>query len=100
MNTTFERLRAILVKDYKLDVGQVTLDAPLEALGVDSLGMADMLFNVEDAFHILLPSEPVELTTIGDVVNYIDGVIAAGAGQTPAAVAAVGSVTAAPMQAS
>ena len=77
MNTTFERLQAILVKDYKLDVGQVTMDAPLEALGIDSLGLADMLFNVEDEFHIVLPPEPVELPTIGDVVNFIDGLIAA-----------------------
>ncbi len=76
MNTTFERLQAILVKDYKLDLGQVTLDAPLDALGIDSLGVADMLFNVEDEFHIVLPPEPVELPTIGDVVNFIDGLIA------------------------
>ena len=76
MQTTYERLRAILVKEYKLDVGQVSLDAPLEALGIDSLGLADMLFNLEDEFHIVLPPEQVDLPTIGDVVDFIDGLIA------------------------
>lgn len=80
MQTSFERLRAIVVKDYKLDVDQVDLETPLEALGIDSLGLADMLFNVEDEFHILVPPEQVDLRTIGDVVNFIDALIAAQSG--------------------
>ncbi len=76
MTNTYERLRAILVKDYKLEPERVTLDAPLEALGIDSLELAEMLFNVEDEFHVILPSEAVELPTIGDVVAFIDGLIA------------------------
>lgn len=83
MQTSFERLRAIVVKDYKLDVDQVGLETPLEALGIDSLGLADMLFNVEDEFHIFVPPEQVDLRTIGDVVNFIDALIAAQSGTTP-----------------
>jgi acyl carrier protein len=81
MQTTYERLRAILVKDYKLDAGQVTLDAPLESLGIDSLGLADLLFTVEDQFLIVLPPEQVVLPTLGDVVNFIDSLIAAQSGR-------------------
>ena len=83
MQTSFQRLRAIVVKDYKLDVDQVGLETPLEALGIDSLGLADMLFNVEDEFHILVPPEPVDLRTFGDVVNFIDDLIAAQSGTLP-----------------
>ncbi|MDB5989006.1 MAG: phosphopantetheine-binding protein [Herbaspirillum sp.] len=77
MTTTFEQLRAILAKDYQLAPDAVTLDAPFEALGIDSLGTAELLFNVEDAFKITIPSRPVELVTVGDVVRYIDELIAA-----------------------
>jgi acyl carrier protein len=77
MTTTFEQLRAILVKDYQLAPDAVMLDAPFEALGIDSLGTAELLFNVEDAFKITVPSRPVELVTVGDVVRYIDELIAA-----------------------
>ena len=75
--STFDRLCAILMKDYKLEPDQLTPDAPLEALGIDSLGVADLLFNVEDEFGISLPPEPVQLLTIGDVAQYIDQLMAA-----------------------
>ncbi|MBK9574654.1 MAG: acyl carrier protein [Rhodoferax sp.] len=77
MTTTYEQLCAILVRDYQLQPEALALTAPLEDLGIDSLGLAELLFNVEDEFHITMPSEPVELLTLGDVVNFIDGLIAA-----------------------
>ena len=39
--------------------------------------MAELLFNVEDEFGITLPPEPVQLPTLGDVVNFIDALILA-----------------------
>lgn len=81
MTTTFDRLCAILVKDYKLEPDKLTPDTPLEALGIDSLGVADLLFNVEDEFRITLPPEPVQLLTIGDVSRFIDGLVTAQQGQ-------------------
>lgn len=77
MTTTIEHLRTILVKDYKLDPKLLTLDAPLEALGIDSLGVAELLFNVEDEFHITLSPDSVQLLTLGDVVRFIDELILA-----------------------
>ena len=77
MTTTFERLCAILQKDYKLGPEQLTADAPLEALGIDSLGVDDLLFNIEDEFKVSLPPEPVQLLTVGDVARSIDRLAAA-----------------------
>ena len=88
---TLERLRAILVKDYQLAPEAVTSDAPLEGLGLDSLGVAELLFNIEDEFKLTLPREPVALVTVGDVVAFIDGLVAqqqAGAGAGVAAASA------------
>jgi acyl carrier protein len=76
MTSTFERLSAILMKDYKLQPDRLTLDAPLESLGIDSLGTVELLWNIEDTFQIKLPSDPVELPTLGDVVRYVDELIA------------------------
>jgi acyl carrier protein len=76
MTSTFDRLSAILMKDYKLQPDRLTLDAPLESLGIDSLGTVELLWNIEDAFQIKLPSDPVELPTLGDVVRYVDELIA------------------------
>jgi acyl carrier protein len=77
MNTTADRLRKLLVKDYKFDPATLTLDASLEALGIDSLGVAELIFNIEDEFKVVIDGEPVVLLTIGDVVRYIDDLVAA-----------------------
>ena len=77
MNTTVELLREILVKDYKLDPDSLTLDTPLEDLGIDSLGVAELLFTVEDVFKVKVSTESVKLTTVGDVVGYVDALVAA-----------------------
>ena len=76
MNTTIDRLRMLLVKDYKLDPATLLPDAPLEALGIDSLGVAELMFNIEDEFKVTIPGDPVALTTVGDVVRYIDDLVA------------------------
>jgi acyl carrier protein len=89
MNTTIDRLRVLLVKDYKLDPATLLPDAPLEALGIDSLGVAELMFNIEDEFKVTIPGDPVALTTVGDVVGYIDDLIA-----TQQAGAAAGNVAA------
>lgn len=88
MTTTFERLSAILVNDYKLQPERLLLDAPLESLGIDSLGTVELLWNIEEAFRIKLPSEPVALATLEDVVRFIDDLVASqsaasSAGLTP-----------------
>lgn len=77
MRTTSERLREILVKDYKLDPDSLALDTPLEALGIDSLGVAELLFTVEDEFKVKMSTESVKLATVGDVVRYIDTLVSA-----------------------
>lgn len=76
MNDTFERLRVLVMKDYKLQPDQVTLDAPLASLGVDSLGAVELLWNVEAEFHVRIPPDAVELATLGDVVRYVDELVA------------------------
>lgn len=88
---TLQRLREILVKDYQLAPDAVTPDAPLEGLGIDSLGVAELLFNIEDEFKVTLPREAVALATVGDVVAFIDGLVAeqqAGANASVAAASA------------
>ena len=77
MTKTFEHLRTILMKDYELAPELLTLDASLEGLGIDSLGVTELLFNIEDEFKVTLPPDSVHLPTLGDVVHYIDRLIAA-----------------------
>ncbi|MBC7731291.1 MAG: acyl carrier protein, partial [Bacteriovorax sp.] len=74
---TFETLRTILIREYQLAPDTLTMDAALEGLGIDSLGVAELLFSVEDEFGISLPPEPLQLLTLGDVVRFIDDLLLA-----------------------
>ena len=76
MQTTFQRLQTIVARDYKLDPENITPDSSLESLGIDSLGVAEMLFNIEDEFEVSMPMEPVnDLSTVGDVARFIDSLM-------------------------
>jgi len=75
--STAERIRAILVRDYKLSPDQLMPDAALSDLGVDSLGVAELMFNIEDEFGLVLELDATQIATFGDVVNLIDEQIAA-----------------------
>lgn len=81
---TFEHLRRILLRDYPLDPDVITPEAALDSLGIDSLGVAELLFNIEDEFKIRVPAEPVQLACVGDVARFIDGLIAAQQAPAPA----------------
>ena len=68
---TEKRIRALLVKDFMLDPGTLTLDARLDELGIDSIGMAELVFNFEDEFGLTLSDAAVQLSTFGEVVRFI-----------------------------
>ena len=73
--STLERLQNILIKEYKLSREALAADAQLESLGVDSPGMLELFFDVEDEFAIKVPNDPLVLKTIGEVVVYIDQLV-------------------------
>jgi len=73
---TEKRIRSLLVKDFKLDSGKLTLDARLDELGVDSIGMAELIFSIEDEFGLKLADAAVQLSTFGEVVQFIDEALA------------------------
>ena len=86
MPSTFEQLRDILVRDYSVDADTITLETPFDSLGIDSLGLAEMLFTLEVEFKVTVSQDPVQLVTVSEVVDYIDGLMAARAGMAaPAA---------------
>ena len=67
-----EKLIAILAKKKKLDPTTITLDSTFEALGMDSLDAADLLFTVEDDFAIVVPDDAaLAMRTVGQVVDGI-----------------------------
>ena len=77
--STFERLQALLQKEFDIPPEKLDRGARLEDLEIDSLRMIEILFSVEDAFKITVPAEQSELKarlqTFGDLVDYIDSLV-------------------------
>ena len=70
--TTYERLSRILIDDYHLSADTLDTQTALADLGIDSLGMIELLCRVEHDFRIVTPPDQVRLATIADIVGFID----------------------------
>ncbi len=80
--STLTALQEILIKDYAIPRERLMPDALLSSLGVDSLGMLELMFKIEDRFDLKIPGDPpTGLATVADVVAYVDSLITAGPGR-------------------
>lgn len=76
--TTLQTLQSILVNEYRVAPELATPEATLATLGLDSLSVIELMFKIEDAFGLTITDDtPTNLGTVGDVVNYIDSLMAA-----------------------
>ena len=81
--TTLERLQNLIISQYPVQREDLTPQARLEDLEIDSLGVMELFFSIEDEFQIKVPNEQVPLQSVGDVASYIDQLIAEQSGTQP-----------------
>jgi acyl carrier protein len=74
--TTLENLRKIIARDFEVDPQLLQSDAQLQGFAIDSLGLIEIMFAVEEEFGITVPDAPPgttrSLNTLDDLVRYID----------------------------
>ena len=64
-----------------VDTEKVTLDANLEDLGIDSMAVVEIIFDLEETFDIDVPNpgdaegDNMNFTTVDDVINSIKTLI-------------------------
>ncbi len=70
----FDKVKKLICEQLGKSEDKVTEDTKIvEDLGADSLDVVELLMALEDEFDISLPDEVAkELSTVGDIVNYID----------------------------
>jgi acyl carrier protein len=71
-STPFERLRAILAEKFEVPPELIDPAARMDQLGIDSLAVIEVIFQIEDEFKISIQSDPGELQTLGDLVACVD----------------------------
>lgn len=66
----------MMIEQFDLKIEDLTPDATLESLGLDSLSVIEFMFNLEDELKIKMSDERVEIKTLQDVVNLVDKLVA------------------------
>lgn len=78
-----DRVIAIIAEQAVLDVGDVRMDATLDDLGIDSLGLVESIFSIEEAFDISVPfnaNEPdqseFDISSVAAIVAAVEKLVA------------------------
>ena len=83
MSSIQDRVIAIIAEQAVLDPGDVTLDSTPETLGIDSLGLVESIFAIEEAFDISVPfnanqpeASDFDISSVRAIVTGIERLIA------------------------
>lgn len=83
MNTVLT-IKDLAAKQFGREVETIDADAPVDQLGIDSLGFLEFLFDLEDKLGISIPQESVTgVRTLRELAAVIDGLQAAKPAQSP-----------------
>ncbi len=73
-----EKVIATLASVKRIPADGITLETNLQGLGIDSLDVFTLLFELENAFKISIPDDDVRsIKTVGDIVKGIKKLLAA-----------------------
>lgn len=68
----------MMAEQFDLKLEDLSPDAQLDSLGLDSLSVIEFMFTLEDELNIKIANDRVEdFKTVGDVADIIDKIIAA-----------------------
>lgn len=78
-----DKVIAIIAEQAVLDVSDVTVDSTLADLGIDSLGLVESIFAIEEAFDISVPfnaNDPqdsdFDISSVGAIVAAVEKLVA------------------------
>ena len=81
--TVRDRVIAIIAEQAVLDPSEVTDDKTLTDLGIDSLGLVEAIFAIEEALDIAVPfnaNEPdrsgFDISSVGTIIAAVEGLVA------------------------
>ncbi len=81
--STRDKVIAIVAEQAVLEVGDVHEDSTLESLGIDSLGLVESIFAIEEELDITIPfnaNDPLggefDISSVAAIIRGIDKLIA------------------------
>ena len=78
-----DKVIGIIAEQAVLEPGDVTMDATLEDLGIDSLGLVESIFAIEEAFDIQVPfnanapeQSDFDISSVAAIIRAVEGLVA------------------------
>lgn len=82
-NKVRDRVIAIIAEQAVLEPSDISMDQALEDLGIDSMGLVEAIFSIEETFDIQVPfnaNEPAnsdfDISSVGSVVHAVEKLVA------------------------
>ncbi|WP_172329397.1 acyl carrier protein [Mangrovicoccus sp. HB161399] len=83
MSDVADKVIGIIAEQAVLDKGDVSMDQTLDDLGIDSLGLVESIFAIEEAFDIQIPfnaNDPAasefDISSVAAIVKAVEGLVA------------------------
>ena len=75
--SAYSFIAKVLSEKYDVDPEAISPEATLTELGLDSLTIVELLFDVEDEFEIEVPEERATFKTIAEAAALVDELVQA-----------------------
>ena len=82
--SVLDKVIAIIAEQAVLEPGDVTPEASLADLGIDSLGLVESIFAIEEAFDIQIPfnanapdQSEFDISSVASIIAAVEGLVAA-----------------------
>ncbi len=82
-NPVQDQIVSILAEQAVLEPSDIALDAKLDDLGIDSLGVVETIFAIEEAFDITVPfnanapeESSFDITSVASIIAAVEQLIA------------------------
>ncbi|MDP9123106.1 MAG: acyl carrier protein [Pseudomonadota bacterium] len=74
--STLDQLTNLIHDKFGVAVDTIDPDAPFASYNLDSLTVAELMFEIDDAFHVVVPDEAATtVTTLRELATLIDGLL-------------------------
>jgi acyl carrier protein len=74
---SYDYIRQLLIDKFDVDADAIAPEATLESLGLDSLTMVELMFDISEKYDIEIPTDKLDFKTLGEAVALIDETVQA-----------------------
>lgn len=69
---TLNEILTLIQSAYDIDPATIDPTKPLSEFGLDSLSLAELIFSIEDHFHIEYPESKTNVQTLQELAQVVD----------------------------